>query len=206
VGALNWVEAGADSERLSQARHRRDALWEIECAARPAGPLFECLNPSLSVTSNPAMETGCRHDPCPLEAMTVEERLVADFRGTAMTVGRHPMAHCRAEMKTLGVLPAIDLARVPDGRSVRIAGGVIARQRPGTAKGFVFLSLEDETGIANAIVTPDLFEQNRSTLVHEQFLLIEGKLQNQDNVISVKADRVSPLTMAKAQTSSHDFH
>jgi error-prone DNA polymerase len=83
---------------------------------------------------------------------------------------------------------------------------VIARQRPGTAKGFVFLSLEDETGIANAIITPQLFEQDHVTVVHKQFLLIEGRLQNQDNVISVKAERVLPLSVTEAQTSSHDFH
>ncbi len=93
-----------------------------------------------------------------------------------------------------------------DGEPVGVAGLVICRQRPGTAKGFVFLSLEDETGIANAIVTPDLFEQNRFALVAERFLLVEGVLQNLDNVISVKADRVLPLPVSAAETSSHDFH
>jgi error-prone DNA polymerase len=89
---------------------------------------------------------------------------------------------------------------------VKTAGCVIARQRPGTAHGFVFLSLEDETGIANAIVTPDLFEKNRLLLVSERFLLVEGILQNVDNVVSVKADRVLPLAVTEAQTTSHDFH
>jgi error-prone DNA polymerase len=83
---------------------------------------------------------------------------------------------------------------------------VIARQRPGTAKGFVFLSLEDETGVANAIVTPDLFQKNRLLLGSGKFLMVEGILQNQDNVISVKAQSVAPLLVTKAQTSSHDFH
>jgi error-prone DNA polymerase len=83
---------------------------------------------------------------------------------------------------------------------------VIARQRPGTAKGFVFLSLEDETGVANAIVIPDLFQKNRLLLSSEQFLLVEGILQNQDNVISVKAARVLPLPITRAQTTSHDFY
>ena len=89
---------------------------------------------------------------------------------------------------------------------VRAAGAVIARQRPGTAHGFVFLSLEDETGIANAIVTPDLYDRYRFELAGERFLLVEGVLQNQDNVISVKAERVEPLRMTQAETSSHDFH
>jgi error-prone DNA polymerase len=101
---------------------------------------------------------------------------------------------------------ACDLQKLKNGRRVRIAGSVIARQRPGTAHGFVFLSLEDETGIANAIIRPDLFEKNRLLLIREQFLLIEGRLQNLDNVLSVKADRVLPLAVSGAVIASHDFH
>jgi error-prone DNA polymerase len=138
--------------------------------------------------------------------MTNEERLVADFRGTGMTIGPHPMSYHRERMNKLGVCRAVELGKLPSGRKVRTAGGVIARQRPGTAKGFVFLSLEDETGVSNAIVTPDLFQQNRLLLSTEQFLLVEGILQNQDGVISVKALRVDPLQITNAQTVSHDFH
>jgi error-prone DNA polymerase len=87
-----------------------------------------------------------------------------------------------------------------------VAGAVIARQRPGTAKGFVFLSLEDETGIANAIVTPQLFEREYLTVVREPFLIVEGRLQNQQNAISVKAQCVRALSVTRAETSSHDFH
>jgi error-prone DNA polymerase len=89
---------------------------------------------------------------------------------------------------------------------VRIAGAVIARQRPGTAHGFVFLSLEDETGITNAIITPQLFQENYATAVGHQFLQIDGKLQNQEGVVSVKAERVQPLRITQAQTASHDFY
>ena len=89
---------------------------------------------------------------------------------------------------------------------MRIGGCVIARQRPGTAKGFVFLSLEDETGVANAIIHPDLFQKNRLLMSSEQFLLIEGVLQNQDHVISVKAERVLPLDITRAKTAAHDFY
>ena len=116
------------------------------------------------------------------------------------------MAYRRREMDALGVLPARELPHLPNGKRVRAAGCVIARQRPGTARGFVFLSLEDETGIANAIITPDLFETNRLLLVGEKFLLVEGVLQNLDNVVSVKAERVLPLAITGAATSSHDFH
>jgi error-prone DNA polymerase len=101
---------------------------------------------------------------------------------------------------------AIELKDLPDGKYLRVAGCIIARQRPGTAHGFVFLSLEDETGVANAIITPDLFEKNRLLLVREQFLMVEGKLQNLDNVISVKAHRVLPVKITHAPTESHDFH
>jgi error-prone DNA polymerase len=116
------------------------------------------------------------------------------------------MAYNREGMNALGIRRAVELRNIPHGQVVRIGGGVIARQRPGTAKGFVFLSLEDETGVANAIVTPDLFQQNRLLLTSEQFLMVEGTLQNQDNVISVKAERVRPLAITRAQTTSHDFY
>ncbi len=175
-----------------QPFHRRDALWNAGAAANPSGPLLEEI-PEPDIKS-------------PLKMMSNEERLVADFRGTGMTVGPHPMAYHRERMEKLGVRSAIDLSQIPSGRKIRIAGCVIARQRPGTAKGFVFLSLEDETGVSNAIITPDLFQQNRLLLATEQFLLLEGILQNQDGVISVKAVTVSPLHLTHAQTSSHDFH
>ena len=138
--------------------------------------------------------------------MTSEERLVADFQGTGMTVGPHPMAYYRSVLDAMGVCRAIDLARIPNGAWVRIAGAVIARQRPGTAKGFVFLSLEDETGISNAIITPDVFGENRFTVVSGRFLLVEGRLQNIDHVISVKAARVNILPVSEAAVASHDFH
>jgi error-prone DNA polymerase len=121
-------------------------------------------------------------------------------------VGPHPLSYHRQQLKREGILSAADLQHLADGVEVRVAGSVIARQRPGTAKGFVFLSLEDETGISNAIITPQLFQQDHVVIVHHQFLLIEGRLQNQDNVISVKAERVRALSLTRAETTSHDFH
>ena len=196
--------------------HRRDALWQVERAARPVGPLLE--EEGVGNGESGVGEEDKRFDPSllptphsllplsPLMPMTADERLVADFRGTGMTIGPHPMAFWRARMNALGVKRASDLVRTPHNKTVKVAGAVIARQRPGTAKGFVFLSLEDETGVANAIVTPDVFEQNRLVLVAEPFLLIEGRLQKQDNVISVKAESVSPLDATRLETQSHDFH
>ena len=110
------------------------------------------------------------------------------------------------ELNKLGVTRAIDIKNLSNGSPVRVAGWVIVRQRPGTAKGFVFLSIEDETGVSNIIITPQLFDKYRSELVGHPFLLIEGALQNQDNVISVKASHVQPLKFAVAATPSHDFH
>ena len=138
--------------------------------------------------------------------MNTEERLVADYAGTGLTIGKHPMAYQRADLRKQGVLTAIELEKTQNGKWVKAAGCVIARQRPGTAHGFVFLSLEDETGIANAIITPDLFEKYRIELVSVRFMLVEGVLQHQDNVISVRAQRIQRLNFTAAQTSSHDFH
>ena len=172
--------------------HRRDALWQVERAVRWSGPLLDEL-PEIEGAS-------------PLVPMTNEERLVADFRATGLTVGPHPMQYRRAEMKTMGIYRASDLPHLPNGRRLRIGGCVIARQRPGTAKGMMFLSLEDETGIANAIVAPDLLQKNRALLISERFLMIEGILQNQDNVIHIRAEKVAPLSVTQAETASHDFH
>ena len=203
IGALNSISSfefpcQSDSTGHSKPEtrnlklHRRDALWQVERAVRHAGPLIDQLPEPDSKS--------------PLRPMNAEERLVADFRGTGLTVGPHPMAYHRARMESLGVRKAIELRHIPNGQHLRIGGCVIARQRPGTARGFVFLSLEDETGVANAIIHPDLFQKNRMLLSSEQFLMVEGILQNQDNVISVKAERVLPLAITRAQTSSHDFY
>jgi error-prone DNA polymerase len=86
-----------------------------------------------------------------------------------------------------------------------VAGCIIARQRPGTAKGFIFISMEDETGIANVIVTPDLYDRDR-LVTRSKFLLVEGPLQNQDNVIHVKATRLTALSDRALEVQSHDFH
>jgi error-prone DNA polymerase len=191
IGALNSVSSFKFSVP-SWKLHRRDALWQIERSVRRSGPLLDEL-------SEPDIKS-------PLRPMNPEERLVADFRGTGLTVGPHPMAYHRERMDAIGVRKASDLPTIPNGKYLRIGGCVIARQRPGTAKGFVFLSIEDETGVANAIVMPDLFQKNRLLLTSEQFLMVEGILQNQDNVISVKAQRVMPLSITRAETSSHDFY
>jgi error-prone DNA polymerase len=182
IGALNFI----------QNIHRRDALWDSELALRPAGELFQGFDGAAAPLS-------------PLAAMTDSERLNADFRGTQLTIGKHPMAFHREAMNRLGVIPANRLAQVPNGRQVRTAGCVICRQRPGTAKGLMFLSIEDETGVGNAVVMPDVFERERTTLLENSYLVVEGEMQNIDNVTSIKAAKIVPLHLAEEAVPSHDF-
>jgi len=183
IGALN---------PLGKEMHRRSALWQVERAARPGGPLLDTIPEQLELS--------------PLKQMTDEERLVADFHGAGLSTGPHPMSYCREALSKQQVKRASDLAGLPDGQYARVAGCVIARQRPGTAKGFVFLSLEDETGISNIIVNPDLYEKYRKVINREKFLRVEGVLQNQDNVISIKASHVLPVAIRSVEAESHDFH
>jgi error-prone DNA polymerase len=199
IGALNTI---ADVE------HRRDALWQVEQAGRPVGPLLRGVagDGSLSALSPTAQAGSGARSVVPLRKMTTDERLAADFAGTGLTTGPHPMAYHRAELQAEGIVAAGDLARGANEQFVRVAGCVIARQRPGTAKGFVFLSLEDETGIANIILTPDVFEANRVVVTRSRFLRVEGRLQQQDGVIHVKAQRLIQISVTTADVRSHDFH
>jgi error-prone DNA polymerase len=247
IGALNAF-----------GHHRREALWQIERAVRPAGELFEEeadgsfagrgvslswpssqadgdslqnaskgpksgwgdeVGPRPAANSTPEMRfAGLRERagerdsplpasaPCPLQPMSLTERLVADYEGTSLTIGPHPMALRRRELSLRGVLRAADLPRERQGRRIRVAGTVITRQRPGTAKGFVFLTLEDETGISNIIVRPDVFARERITILEEPFLLVEGVLQNQENVTAVRAEKVEGIAGVPVDVQSHDFY
>jgi error-prone DNA polymerase len=187
------AEAGAlNALQPDHKAHRRAALWDTDLATRPAGPLF-------------ADETASE-ERSPLAPMTPEERLIADFRNTKLSIGPHPMRLYRKKMRHGRVRTAAQLAGLRDGMTVSVAGAVITRQRPGTAKGFLFLTLEDETGVSNIIVTPGMFQRNRATIVGEQFLLIDGVLQNQDGVIHVRAGRIRPLVVDLTAAESHDFH
>src|SRR5205085_4254819 len=133
--------------------------------------------------------------------------LAADYAGLSLTIGPHPMTFLRQQLNERVVWRAIDLPRGQHGQTVRIAGNVICRQRPGTAKGFVFISLEDETGVSNAIVAPPLFEKMRLVITQESFLIIEGRLQNTDGVFVVQARHIERLDHGALQgTTSYDFH
>lgn len=183
IGALNAL-----------APHRRDALWQVEEPVYP-DELF-------GVDTRSAVPTPAS----PLPPMSPVERIAADFAGLALTTGPHPMQLVRGQLPHLW--RAVDLATATNGQRVLVGGSVICRQRPSTAKGIVFVSLEDETGIANAVLYPDFFEQHRLVITQESALLIGGVVQVHQGVVHLKADSVSPLKAATILPSqrSYDFH
>jgi error-prone DNA polymerase len=200
------------------AKHRRAAMWKVEVpmhddllgkkVVEAVAAATACLNSSVLVSSTATTS--------PLLPMTVQERVTADYQTMNLTAGPHPMKLLREKLPN--IWRAIDLPHAKNGVTVQIAGNVICRQRPGTAKGFVFVSLEDETGVSNAIVDPDLFERFRLLITEEDFLLIEGEVQNSDNVVLIKTREIRPLANLPAVATalqagdqligseSHDFH
>jgi len=185
IGALNHLSEDAKL-------HRRDALWQVERAVRRSGPLLEGVA-EMDLAS-------------PLRRMNVEERLVADYHGTGLTTGHHPMAYRRDILRARGVKSAIELKNLPHGKEATVAGCVITRQRPGTAKGIIFMTLEDETGTSRVIISPDFYDKNRMAVLNERFVLVSGVVQNQDHVVHLKARSIERLTISAANTPSHDFH
>jgi error-prone DNA polymerase len=211
------------------AEHRRVAMWRVE--EQPPEPLFD----SYRASRHPERSEAKSRDPvalrsiqprgpstslgmtaAPLLPMTMPERVKADYDAMNLTTGPHPMKLLRPHLPN--IWRATDLASARHGDTIQIAGNVICRQRPGTAKGFVFISLEDETGVSNAIVTPDLFERVRLLITEEPFLIIQGRVQNSENVVLIKAEEIRPLAHLPAVatalqageqlvgTDSHDFH
>ncbi|HLN80980.1 MAG TPA: OB-fold nucleic acid binding domain-containing protein, partial [Thermoanaerobaculia bacterium] len=171
-------------------RTRRGALWQVAKVARPSGPLFTEM---------------ATDDPSPLPDMSPREETAADYEATQMTTGPHLVEHLREEFQRKGVLSAAELWKLPHGAFVRAGGAVIVRQRPGTAKGFVFLTLEDETGMCQAIVRPDLFREYRTVIVGSGTLVVEGRLQKLDGTLSVKGERFWGVSQLE-EVPSHDFH
>jgi error-prone DNA polymerase len=186
------------------ADHRRAAMWRVEETMHD--DLLE--SSAQSSRKRDAFAGGRDAHPTPespLVAMTMPERVRADYETMNLTTGPHPMRLLRDNFPN--VWRAADLSQAKHGAIVQIAGNVICRQRPGTAKGFVFISLEDETGVSNAIVDPDLFERFRLTVTEESFLLIEGEVQNSDGVVLIKTRDIQPLSHDKhVGSESHDFH
>jgi error-prone DNA polymerase len=195
------------------AEHRRAAMWKVEetrhddllgsAGASPA--VSRASRDTPSGLFGEAAEKSGRGARAPLMPMTLPERVKADYETMNLTIGPHPMKLLRENLPN--IWRAIDLVQARHGSTIQIAGNVICRQRPGTAKGFVFISLEDETGVSNAIVDPDLFERFRLVITEEAFLLIEGQVQNSDSVVLIKARDIKPLVHERLVGSeSHDFH
>jgi error-prone DNA polymerase len=170
---------------------RRSALWQVAAIERDPNSLFADVSPA--------------DDPSPLIEMNDFETTLADYRHSGLTLGPHPLQHLRADLARRGVLSAAQLRDVPDGKFVRTAGHAIVRQRPGTAKGFCFLTLEDETGTSNAILTPSAFRRFRVPLHAAAILEIAGPLQNLDGVIHVRVRELRPLAHRREFPHSHDY-
>ncbi|HEX9186916.1 MAG TPA: OB-fold nucleic acid binding domain-containing protein, partial [Vicinamibacteria bacterium] len=193
---------------------RRSALWQVEKAGRPRGPVIPSDSDSSTGREGPAgaetadpsapVPAGAPRDDGPLPGMTFPERLAADLASTGLTVGRHPVSFFRGALHERGVLRAADLPGRRDGEWVRVAGSVICRQRPGTAAGFLFLTLEDETGLVNVIVRPDLFHRERAALVGESALEVDGVLQASDG-LSVRAHAVRGALAGAPATPARSF-
>lgn len=187
VGALNFIST-AGGVRL----HRRDALWQVQKHGTRAPKLLKGV---------------LEHDEAsPPEVMDREERLVADYQGRGLTTGPHPMAYLRAELRQMGIVSSRELKKLPNNSPVTIAGCVVTRQRPGTAKGLVFMTAEDEQGQANIVVMPDVYRANPMTVTTERFVKIHGTVENHDGVVHVNAKCILPLQVTAAGPPSHDFH
>jgi len=168
---------------------RREALWQVAEVAGRRGPLLAAL---------PA------EGDSPLPEMSALEETVADYSGLHLTTGPHLLSHFRPALEARGVTPVAGLARLPDGARLRVAGAVIVRQRPGTAKGVVFITVEDETGMVQAIIRPELFRRRRSLIIANPVLVVDGFLQKRDGGLSVRT-RDCSVFRAPAVTASHDF-
>jgi error-prone DNA polymerase len=199
------------------AEHRRAAMWRVEETVHDDLLTRPCVVAAFVSNDEPhkqALAAASASTTIPLFPMTLPERVKADYETMNLTTGPHPMKLLREKLPN--IWRAIDLVQAQHGSTIQIAGNVICRQRPGTAKGFVFISLEDETGVSNAIVDPDLFESFRLVITQEAFLLIEGQVQNSDGVVLIKARDIKPLVHLPAMqamqageklvgSESHDF-
>ena len=191
-----WLRSGLSSavlERLADADafrslglDRRQALWAVRGLDRVGDqddlPLF---------ASRPERDTepDARLPPMPLGAHVVE-----DYRRLSLSLKAHPASFLRARLSARGILRSEALRSVKNGERVTVAGLVLVRQRPGTAKGVIFMTLEDETGVANIIVWPKVFERLRAIVLGARFVAVTGKLQSEQGVIHIVAERMNDLT------------
>jgi len=204
AGMLPAIRGILPRTRQSENTSNHDE-FTIRVAEEPSGNMSANRTDSSRGEPDGASRMLALPTDTPLKPMTLPERVKADYETMNLTTGPHPMKLLRENLPN--IWRAIDLFQARHGSTIQIAGNVICRQRPGTAKGFVFISLEDETGVSNAIVDPDLFERFRLVITEEAFLLIEGQVQNSDGVVLIKARDIKPLVHERLVGSeSHDFH
>jgi error-prone DNA polymerase len=173
--------------------HRRDALWLVQkYGGWIRHPLLE------GIVENDRYS--------PLLRMTLEDRLVADYEATGLTLSQHPMGYRRDSLRRMGIKSGVELTQVPDGRWATAAGHVSCRQRPGTANGTMFITLEDETGFANVIVPKNTVQEHWATACNHKFLKVRGVVQNDGGVVHLLAKSIVPLEVSAARMQSHDFH
>ena len=187
------AELGSLSSLPDGPRGRREALWQVSALERDRESLFA--------------ETPPRDSLSPLDEMSDLETTLSDYRLSGLTTGPHLMAHLRPALQRRGLLSAQEVRRASHGQSVRTAGHVIVRQRPGSARGFCFLTLEDETGTSNAVLTPDVFRRFRTTLHESSLVELAGPLQNVDDVVHVRVRELRPLAGREDAPvpPSHDY-
>ena len=173
------AELGALSG-LQRTPNRRDALWQVSAWEKQH---------SLRFQTQEGVDTS------PLASMTPVEEMEADFRSSGVSIGAHPLSFFRAELSTRSVLRIDELSVGQTGRCVTVAGLCIIRQRPPTAKGFLFLTLEDETGLLNVIVKPQLLEEQRSVIYGTRLLLLRGVIERNGNAVQLKATHIDNLPL-----------
>jgi error-prone DNA polymerase len=169
---------------------RRQALWQIRSFGEAPLPLFDYVEAEIKPGDNqPPLETGNEED-VNLPRLTTGEQVLQDYRETSLTLRAHPLHLLRPILKQQGIVPARSLTELPEHKRVRLAGLVLVRQRPGTASGVIFVTIEDESGIANLIVWPKVMERYRRTLLGARLLGVEGKLQREGIVTHIIVERL----------------
>jgi error-prone DNA polymerase len=176
--------AAADAFR-SQELDRRQALWQVSAIKAQAPlPLFAHAD-ALEQEAEPPVE---------LPPMAVGDHVIADYQTLRLSLRAHPVSFLRADFDRRNIVTAAQLAHLPDGALIEIAGVVLVRQRPGTARGVIFMTIEDETGHANAVVWEWTFNRYRKVVIGSRLVLIRGRLQRQENIIHIIADSLKDLS------------
>ena len=185
--------------------HRRQALWQSELAIQPKGMLFESTIPDQLSEEEPDPSNSALHTPQSalfLTPMKGLELVEADLKKTGISIGKHPMAFVREELRKRGILSAAEARDLKKNQIVSIGGAVIIRQRPMTANDVVFITLEDETGHSNLVVMPDTFEKYRAVINQNDYLIIRGIFEERGMLKSLHFEPIHSFTV---DVVSHNF-